>query len=144
EIKTGVKRDGTLTALDARIIFDGGASGGGPIPIAALLLAAYYRFQNFDVRAYDVLTHKPGVGAYRAPGAVQASFAIESQMDEMARAIGLDPLDLRLQNAVTEGDSMPNGRPWPKIGLRECLERLRDERARRRGVSARSNGARHG
>jgi len=144
ELKTGVRRDGTLTALDARVIFDGGASGGGPVGIACLLLAGYYRFQNFEVRGYDVLTHKPGVGAYRAPGAVQASFAIESQMDEMARAIGMDALEFRLKNAVAEGDPMPNGQRWPKIGLRQCLERLREERGRRRQRAAPRDGVRHG
>jgi CO/xanthine dehydrogenase Mo-binding subunit len=131
ELKSGVKRDGRLTALEARVVFDGGAYGGAPVGIACLLLGGWYRFPNLDIRGCEVFTHKPGVGAYRAPGAVQASFAIESQMDEMARAIRMDSLEFRLANAVREGDPMPNGRPWPRIGLVECLERARDARAQR-------------
>lgn len=141
EVVTGARRDGRLTALRARMIFDAGAYGGAPVSIAGLLLGGYYRFDAIDIRGYDVLTHKPGVGAYRAPGAVQASFAIESQIDEIARAIGKDPLELRLQNAVNEGDPMPNDRPWPRIGLRKCLEALRD---RPRRADRAANGTRRG
>ncbi|HET7874670.1 MAG TPA: xanthine dehydrogenase family protein molybdopterin-binding subunit [Methylomirabilota bacterium] len=130
DLKTGITRDGTLTALEARIVFDAGAFAGAPVGIAALLLGCY-RFPAFDIKGYEVLTHKVGNGAYRAPGAVQAAFALESQIDEMARAIGMDPLELRLRHAVEEGDPLPSGRPWPRIGLRPCLERLREERDRR-------------
>lgn len=128
ELTLGARRDGRLTALRARVVFDAGAYGGAPVSIAALLLGGYYRVPNLLIRGYEVLTHKPGCGAYRAPGAPQASFAIESAMDELAGRLGIDPLELRLQNAVAEGDPMPNGRPWPRIGLRECLERLRNAR----------------
>jgi CO/xanthine dehydrogenase Mo-binding subunit len=134
ELKTGIRRDGRLTALQARVIFDAGAySGAAPVSIACLLLGGYYRIPHLDIRGYEVLTHKPGNGAYRAPGAVQATFAIESQMDETARALGIDPLELRLRNAVQEGDPMPNGQPWPRIGLRQCLEQLRERRGIRGG-----------
>lgn len=129
EVKVGAKRDGTLTALEAKVIFDTGAFSGAPLGIACLLLGGAYRFPNLDVRGWEVQTHKPGQGAYRAPGAVQAAFAIESLMDELATRLGIDPLELRLANAAGEGDPMPNGRPWPRIGLRACLERLREHRA---------------
>ena len=131
ELRTGVRRDGTLTALEARVIFDAGAYAGAPLSLACLLLGGYYRFLHLDLRGYEVLTHKPGNGAYRAPGAVQACFALESQMDEMAAAIGMDPLEFRLRNAVEEGEPMANGRPWPRIGLRQCLAALKLERDRR-------------
>jgi len=132
ELKTGVAKDGTLTALQARVIFDAGAYAGAPVGIACLMLGSCYRLPHMDIRGYEVLTHKPGNGAYRAPGAVQAAFALESQMDDMARALGLDPLDFRLQNASGEGDLMANGNKWPRIGLRPCLEKLKEERDRRR------------
>jgi CO/xanthine dehydrogenase Mo-binding subunit len=128
EVKTGARRDGRLTALAARVIFDAGAFAGAPLGLACQILGAYYRFPHLDVRGWEVLTHKPGSGAYRAPGAVQATFAIESQMDELARDLGLDPLEFRLLNAVEEGDPMPSNKPWPRIGLRVCLERLRERR----------------
>ena len=130
EVTLGAKRDGTLTALRARVVFDAGAWAGAPLSIACLLLASYYRFQTLDVRGVEVRTHKPGSGAYRAPGAPQATFAIESAMSEMAERLGLDPLALRSANAVTGGDQTPTGRPWPRIGLRECLETVRRARER--------------
>ncbi len=138
ELKMGVKRDGTLTALQGRALFDAGAYAGAPVGIALLLMGSYYQVPNLDLRGYEVLTHKPGNGAYRAPGAVQATFALESQMDELARAIGMDPVDFRLKSASRPGDPMVTGQPWPTMGLRECLERLkaeRDRRPRRTGAS---------
>jgi CO/xanthine dehydrogenase Mo-binding subunit len=126
EVKLGGKKDGTLTALEARVIFDTGAYSGSALAIGCLLLGGYYKFQNLDIKGYEVMTNKPGVGAYRAPGAPQASFAIESSLDELAAGLGADPLDLRIQNAVEEGDLWPDGNPWPRIGLKETLERLRE------------------
>jgi CO/xanthine dehydrogenase Mo-binding subunit len=131
ELKVGARRDGTLTALEGRAVFDAGAYAGAPLGIALLLMGSYYQVPNIELRGYEVLTHKPGNGAYRAPGAVQGTFAIESVMDELARLTGVDPIDLRLRNASRPGDPMVTGQPWPKMGLVECLERLRVERGRR-------------
>jgi CO/xanthine dehydrogenase Mo-binding subunit len=130
ELTLGARRDGSLTALRGRAIFDAGAFPGAPVGIALLLLGGCYRVPHLELRGYEVLTHKPGQGAYRAPGAVQAAFALEQHMDELARRLGLDPLELRLRNAAGEGDPLPTGRPWPRMGLREVLERLQVERAR--------------
>jgi CO/xanthine dehydrogenase Mo-binding subunit len=77
------------------------------------------------VHGYEVQTHRPSSGSYRAPGAQQATFAIECAMDDLARKLELDPLEFRLQNCVVEGDERPNGGVWPRIGLKESLERLR-------------------
>ena len=88
------------------------------------LLGGTYRWPNLHIECLEVSTHKPQIGAYRAPGAPQATFAIESQMDEMAAALALDPLAFRLQNAVGEGDLTGTGRAWPAIGLKQCLEAL--------------------
>ncbi|MBW3634368.1 MAG: molybdopterin-dependent oxidoreductase, partial [Chloroflexi bacterium] len=73
-----------------------------------------------------VLTQKCGAGSYRAPGAVAAHFAVESTIDVLARQLGLDPLEMRLRNAAAEGDLRPTNTRWPRIGLRECLEHVRD------------------
>jgi CO/xanthine dehydrogenase Mo-binding subunit len=131
ELKMGARRDGTLTAMQGRVVFDAGAYAGAPVGIALLLMGSYYQVPHLDLRGYEVLTHKPGVGAYRAPGAVQGTFVVESMMDELARTLGLDPLDFRLKNASKPGDPMVTGQPWPKMGLRECLERLQQERKNR-------------
>ncbi len=136
-LKTGVKRDGTLTALQGQIIFDSGASSGAPASIAAILLGGYYRFPHLDIQSFEVLTHKPPNGAYRAPGAPQATFAIETQMNRMASLLGADPVEFRLKNASGQGDPMPNNRPWAKMGLRQVLEALREHpkwRDRERGA----------
>ncbi|GAB4145193.1 MAG: xanthine dehydrogenase family protein molybdopterin-binding subunit [Candidatus Promineifilaceae bacterium] len=124
ELKTGARHDGTLTALQARVILDNGIFSFGLGGIVAALLGGYYKWPNLHIECLEVNTHKPQIGAYRAPGAPQATFAIESQMDEIAAALGLDPLAFRLQNAVNEGDLTGTGRPWPKIGLQQCLEQL--------------------
>src|SRR5207244_265520 len=110
----------------------GGGFGGKFVllePLAAALPVALKRPVSL------VLTHKPGNGAYRAPGAVQAAFALESQMDDMARALGMDALDFRLLNASDEGDLMANGNKWPRIGVRPCLERLKSERDQRKAAA---------
>jgi CO/xanthine dehydrogenase Mo-binding subunit len=124
EVKAGAKRDGTLTALQARLVFDSGCYPGSPSGLAGLMLGGLYRFPNIDVEAIEVLTHKPSVGAYRGPGATQAALVIEQHMDDLAYELGLDPLQFRLMNAVDEGDIMPNGYALPKIGMRAVLQRL--------------------
>ncbi|HET8524838.1 MAG TPA: xanthine dehydrogenase family protein molybdopterin-binding subunit [Thermomicrobiales bacterium] len=124
QLKVGAKKDGTLTALQSRMIFDAGATGSSPMQIGAVLMGGYYRVPNLLIRGYEVMTNKTGAGAYRAPGAQQGTLAIESVMDELARKLKMDPLALRLHNCVVEGDPRPNGSPWPKIGLKETLEAL--------------------
>jgi CO/xanthine dehydrogenase Mo-binding subunit len=128
-VKTGARRDGTLTALQATVIVDTGAYPGGIGGIVCALLGGTYRFPHLLIDGYDVLTNKPGTGAYRAPGAPQACFAIEGQMELLARELGLDPLEFRLKNAVVEGDLQPSGGAWRRIGAREVLQALRDQPA---------------
>ena len=123
-LKIGARRDGTLTTLQAELIFDAGANPGAPVGIAAILMGSTYRWENLLLRGTEVLSHKSGTGAYRAPGAPQAAFALESLVDEMAHALGIDPFDLRVKNAAREGDLLADGRKWPRIGLSECLERI--------------------
>lgn len=140
-IKLGAKRDGSITALEAFLLFDSGAASGSPLSIGGMLLSGYYRFPNFRVRGYEVQTHRPSFGAYRAPGAQQATFAIESAMDELARKLELDPLEFRLQNCVVEGDERPNGGTWPRIGLKETLERIRENPLWKQRDEKRSDGS---
>jgi CO/xanthine dehydrogenase Mo-binding subunit len=147
EVALGASRDGEFRALQARLLFDAGALPGAPVTICGLLMGGAYRVANLDIRGREVLTHKPPQGAYRAPGSVQAAFAIESVVDEIAEALGQDPLELRVRNVSQEGDPMPDGGTWPRIGLRESLLAVREsrfwrERPRRRDAKARAaNGA---
>lgn len=140
DLKIGVKKDGQLTALQARVLYDTGAFPGSPLGISCILLGAY-NWPNLDILGLEVLTNRVGPGAYRAPGAPQAFFALESTIDDVARAIALDPLELRLKNACMEGDPQPDGSPFPKIGLRQCLERLKEHPAwLRRGHKGAAEG----
>lgn len=125
KVKIGATRDGTIKAIDAYLLFGAGSTAGSPLGIGAILLGGYYKFPNLRIKGYEVLTHHASAGAYRAPGAQQATFAIESAVDELANKLGLDPMDFRLQNAVEEGDLRPTGGAWPKIGMRETLEALK-------------------
>ncbi len=123
-VKLGAKRDGTLTAIQARMILDSGAY---PNPLAGFSgfhFAGVYRCPNLDIRCDVVQTNKPGTGAYRAPAGPQAYFALESTVQELCQQLGMDPLQFRQINALREGDpSIMRGR-WPRIGLLECLEQI--------------------
>lgn len=124
DLKTGMKKDGTITAIQASLIYDSGAFPGAAVAAGAMLIGGYYKCENLDIMGYEVLTNKPSVGALRAPAAHNATFAIESHMDLMANELGLDPLEVRLKNAVEEGDLLPTGQPYPRIGLKECLQAI--------------------
>ncbi len=126
QVKAGATRDGTLTALQAQVTFDTGAFPASPLGICCTLLGSSYRCPNVEIRGIEVMTNKVSPAAYRAPGAQQAYFALESTIDELARKLGLDPLEFRLKNAVAEGDPRIDGTPWPRLGLRECLEQARE------------------
>ncbi len=126
ELKTGVTRDGRLTAREGRIYFDTGAfagSGPGVASVATLVLAGPYRTPNLFLEGYAVYTNKTNCGSYRAPSGPQANFAVESQMDIIADALGIDPLEMRLRNIVREGDEGPTGQVLSAVGLEECLLR---------------------
>lgn len=125
-LKVGARRDGTLTGIEGRMIVDRGSNAGwGVEGITSSLVAGPYRWEAHDIRGYGVQTNRFTFGAYRAPGAPTAAFALESLLDELAAELGLDPFELRLKNAVVEGDVAITGNPYPTIGAVEVLERLR-------------------
>ncbi len=128
-VTTGAKSDGTLTALKATVVFESGAFPGGNMGTGCMVLAGSYNWPNLEVNGYEVFTHKTGSGAYRAPGAPQAIFAIEGQIDEMARALQLDPLELRLKNAIREGDPLAGVGTMPRMGSAEVLQALAEHPA---------------
>ena len=140
ELKVGASKDGRLTAIQARVLMDNGifpfAMGG----IVGILLGGYYKCANVQIDCYEVITNKPGTGAYRAPGAPQATFALESSIDDLARLLRIDPLEFRLRNAAETGDPMGNGDPWPNMGLKQCLEQLRDHAAWKNGDKQANEG----
>lgn len=127
QLKIGARADGTFTALEARMIVDRGTNAGwGAEGISSSLVTGPYRWEAFDIRGYGVQTNRFTFGAYRAPGAPTAAFALESLVDELASMLGLDPIELRLRNAVVEGDLGMSGNPLPTMGAVDVLERIRE------------------
>jgi CO/xanthine dehydrogenase Mo-binding subunit len=127
ELRAGARRDGELTGLEARLVCDRGSTiEWGLEDITSMLVAGPYRWRAHAIRAYGVQTNRVTLGAYRAPGAPPAAFAVESVLDELAAELELDPIELRLRNVVVEGDAGVGDKPFPVIGARECLEELRD------------------
>jgi CO/xanthine dehydrogenase Mo-binding subunit len=126
-LRIGARRDGTLTAIEARMIVDRGSNTGwGLEGLTSLLVAGPYRWQAHDLLGYGVQTNRVTFGAYRAPGAPTAAFAVESLLDELAAALGIDALELRLRNAAVEGDRGVGDSPFPTLGAVEVLERVRE------------------
>jgi len=126
ELTLAAKRDGTLTAVKARLVYDSGAFPGAPVGSGANVLGGYYKIPNIDIEGFEVITNRVSRGALRAPGTPQATFALESSVDILAEELSLDPLELRLKNAVEEGDLMANGVKYGKIGLRKVIEQVKE------------------
>jgi xanthine dehydrogenase molybdenum-binding subunit len=126
-IKTGAKKDGQIIAVAAKFIYDSGAypemSNSMFISINAF---GQYKIPNLRIESMDVITNKVPATYYRAPAMPQASFAIESNMDLIARALGIDPLQLRIQNINSEGDRVPIGEVLQRVGFKETLQRMAD------------------
>ena len=126
-LKIGARADGTFTGIEGRMIVDRGSNAGwGVEGITSALVAGPYRWTAHDIRGYGVQTNRFTFGAYRAPGAPTAAFALESLLDELAQKLGLDPIEMRLHNAVVEGDVAITGSPYPTIGAVDVLERIRE------------------
>ena len=127
KLRTGIKRDGTFTAHDAWMIFDGGAyAGHKPVPNVdvggARKAGGVYRIPNCRIQSYVVYTnHVPG-GFMRAPGDSQVIFAMESHVDEIAYRLRIDPLEFRLKNLMREGDPDPTGQVWEDLRWRESVD----------------------
>jgi CO/xanthine dehydrogenase Mo-binding subunit len=121
-VKIGTRKDGRIVAAEAELAYQAGAFAGSPVGAGAMCAFAPYDIENVKVVGYDVVTNRPKVAAYRAPGAPMAEFAVESVMDELARHLGLDPIELRLRNAARLGTKAAYGPKFGPIGLIETLE----------------------
>jgi len=120
-VKMGAKRDGTLTAAEAVLVYEAGAFKGSPVGAAMMTVFAPYKLANVRIEGWDVVVNKPKVAAYRAPGAPMAALATETVMDELARKLGQDPIDFRLVNAAHEGVQATYGPKLRAIGFVESL-----------------------
>ncbi len=125
-LRIGARRDGTLVAAEGWFAYQAGAYPGSPVELGLMCLLAPYDVPNFFLEGFDVVTNMPKVAAYRAPGAPMAAFASETLLDEIAEALGMDPLELRMRNAVEEGVKSSYGPRFRKIGYRETVEAIKD------------------
>jgi xanthine dehydrogenase molybdenum-binding subunit len=129
-LKQGFKKDGTITARQARVVFNSGAYGShgpGVTAVGTSALTSLYRCENVHLEGKCVYTNTPIAGAYRGYGVVQTYYALDIQMDEAAERLGIDPAELKLKNAVREGDIAPSGHPIVGHGLEDCIRRGIDE-----------------
>jgi CO/xanthine dehydrogenase Mo-binding subunit len=124
--KIGVTKAGRITGAYAEIRFQGGAFAGSPVDLGGMSAFACYELDHVKAVGYDVVTNRPKQAAYRAPGAPMVAFAVESVLDELAKKIGMDPVELRLKNAAKEGTRSSYGPRYNRIGLIECLEAARN------------------
>lgn len=124
EVKLGIKNDGTLVALEGRVIWDAGAyADTGPRVVGkTCALQGAYRIPHVRIGGYCVYTNKTSFGNVRAPGSPQMFFAIESLLDMAALRLGIDPVELRLKNAVVDGDTSCTGQRIRMPMARKTLE----------------------
>ncbi len=126
DLKTGVKNDGRITAVKARVVQDGGAYcsyGVVTILYSGALLGALYDIPHIQYDGYRVLTNKPACGAMRGHGTVNVRFAFESQLDELAAKIGMDSAEIRQRNLLKPPCITVNGLRVQSYGLPECIEK---------------------
>ncbi|HXU99611.1 MAG TPA: xanthine dehydrogenase family protein molybdopterin-binding subunit [Caulobacteraceae bacterium] len=124
EVKLGARSDGTITAADLVLKYQAGAFEGSPVGAGSMTALACYDIENFAITGYDVVTNTPKTAAYRAPGAPISAFAVESAVDELAQTLGMDPLVLRLKNAVRDGMKAAYGPTYRNIGYVETLRAI--------------------
>ena len=130
-LKHGVTKEGVVTAREGTYTSNtGGYASHGPgiTAVGTIDLTSLYRCEeNWKLEGRSFYSNAPIAGAYRGYGAVQAFFALDVQMDEMAEVVGMDPVAFRIKNAVSEGDLSPSGHRLHGDALSACLRRGADE-----------------
>ncbi|MDQ7779929.1 MAG: xanthine dehydrogenase family protein molybdopterin-binding subunit [Planctomycetota bacterium] len=126
DCETGVDKNGKLVYRDAHVLMDNGAyvSWGATIPYVMMNpFSSLYRVKNVRFKTTIVYTNNMYAGAFRGYGNLQGTFCVESQMDELAEKLGLDPLEFRLLNCNEPGDVTAQGMKVTTCGLRDCLKK---------------------
>jgi CO/xanthine dehydrogenase Mo-binding subunit len=122
DIKIGVTNAGKITAAQGDFRYQSGAFYAMNGALGAMCGFAPYDLENVETVGWEVVTNRPKAAAYRAPGAPMAAFAVESVIDELAKELEMDPIELRLLNAADEGTKSAYGPTYPAIGLKATLE----------------------
>jgi CO/xanthine dehydrogenase Mo-binding subunit len=121
-IKMGCKKDGTITAAEADLYFQTGAFTGSMFINAPQAMFTRYALKNVKTTSYEIVSNRPKVNSFRAPCVPQVVFGVEGVVEEMAKKIGMDPIDFRLKNAATEGYKTIYGETFGPIGFVETLQ----------------------
>ena len=122
DVRIGMTKDGRITAAEAHLRYSGGAYPCGTVDMGAQAAFAAYDLDAVRTYGWNAMTNRPKEAAYRAPGAPQAIYAVESVVDELCQQLGLDPLEVRLKNAARKGTKSSYGPTFPDIGLVATLE----------------------
>lgn len=122
EITAGADAAGKIMVLEGTYRMDAGGLAGVATSLLMQASAAHYQCPNLRLTGFDVVTNKPKTEAYRGPGGIQAAFAMEQAIDDLAQRLDIDPLQLRKRNASVTGSLMPIGTPFPSIGLTTILD----------------------
>ncbi|NJM29703.1 MAG: xanthine dehydrogenase family protein molybdopterin-binding subunit, partial [Rhizobiales bacterium] len=122
DVKIGVKNDGTITAATAELRYASGPYLGMWAELGAMTSFACYDLKNVRSRGYEIFVNRPKSAAYRAPSAPMAAFAVESVIDDLAKKIGMDPVDFRIKNAAKQGTQSSYGPVYGPIGIGPTLE----------------------
>lgn len=121
-IRMGAKKDGTIVAADAELIFQTGPYTGSAFVNAPQAMFTRYELANVKTVSYEVVSNRPKVSSFRAPCVPQVVFGVEDVVSELAAKIGMDPIDFRLKNAIVEGHKTIYGETFNRIGFVETLE----------------------
>jgi CO/xanthine dehydrogenase Mo-binding subunit len=124
DITVGADKSGRLLAIEGVFRMDAGGLPGMSPSLLMQASAALYQCPNLNLHGFDIVTNKPRTEAYRAPGGIQAAFAMEQAIDALCQRLDMDPLEFRKRNAAVTGSTMPIGTPFPAIGLMTILERV--------------------
>jgi len=127
-VKIGAKKNGEITAGKAWLAYQSGAFPGPWGKLGGWCIFACYNIPNVHIEAHEILLNRPVNIAYRAPSAPMAAYPTETVLDQIAKEIDMDPIDLRLLNAVKEGDIQLGdfGGKYPRIGIKETLEAIKN------------------
>jgi len=122
DVKIGATKDGKITAAEATLRYSSGPYPNSWAETGAMTSFACYDLENVKTVGFEVVVNRPKVAAYRAPSAPMAAFAVESAIDELAHAVKIDPLDLRIKNAAKEGSRSSYGPIYGPIGIGPTLD----------------------
>jgi CO/xanthine dehydrogenase Mo-binding subunit len=122
EVRLGARKDGRIVAAELIVKLQAGAFPGSPVGPACMCGFAMYDIPHVNIVGYDVVSNRPKVAAYRAPGAPNSTFGTESCLDELARMLNIEPLKLREINAARDGTKAAHGPTWANIGYLQTVE----------------------